>query len=358
MNCRICGSKTLHRLDIQSFLFPSISYDTNFHEYKNYVCNGCGVVSGQPEPAEESLRERYSTSYRQSPDALELDGKVIDTPIDMSFCVRSLKRVRNFHKIIENNKSRYHDILPTEDDTIIDFGAYSGMFLYGVSQLWKCNCIATDYNKGGIDFAKKVFGFMDSCVVKDIYTDTFSKKISYATMVHSLEHLRQPVQFLEHLRTNILDENGYLYIEVPNLYGIPLCEPLHFFTYTRESLTYLLQRSGFKVIEIFENGYPPTPQFKGYNDVQNLVCLACPIDGQATLHLPKVNFLEIRKDLRKNYLHHSRLSVVRQLKKSLREFLKFLYFFLFAVILEKFSPSLMMWAATLIRARKKSDSNH
>jgi hypothetical protein len=71
---------------------------------------------------------------------------------------------------------------------------------------------------------------------------------------------------LEHLRKNILKKTGVLYIEVPNLHGIPLCDPTHFFTFSRVSLEYLLNASGFEVLYLTTSGDPADETFFARSD--------------------------------------------------------------------------------------------
>lgn len=354
MYCRICDGTELVPLEVESFLFPNSSYSPEFHVYKNYLCCGCGVVSGQPEPEENRLIEHYNSEYRLSSDSIEIDGRVIDTPINMSISGRTLQRVKNFYAMLKANLKQYPQLQLDRNDVVVDFGAYQGLFLYGLSQLLDCRFVAADYNENGIEFARKVFGFTDSQVTKDIYTDTFGEKVSCATMIHSLEHLREPTKFLIHLRENILRPDGFMYVEVPNLYGTPLCEPTHFFTYSEKSLTYLMNRSGYEVLDIKTSGFPRTPEFTGHNDIQNVICLARPCREQTPLLLPEVNPEEIITNLRKHYYKHSVNSVKRQFKKALTEAAKFTYYFIFSIILEKISPKLMIRIASMLGRRKSN----
>jgi len=82
------------------------------------------------------------------------------------------------------------------------------MFLYGVSQLWNCHCIAIDHSRDDIKFTRSVFGLENSRITENIYADAFDTPVSFATMVHPLEHLREPVRFLEDLHNNILKQNA------------------------------------------------------------------------------------------------------------------------------------------------------
>ncbi len=349
MNCRICGGERLEPLNVEGFFFPAHSYAPDFHQYDNYICPECGVVSMQPEPDDEDLVAYYNSAYRQSRDACKIGETIIDAPVDMSITGRTLGRVRNFHDTIVRNGNAIPDLIPGPDDTIIDFGAYSGMFLHGIRQLWDCNCLATDYNEKGIEFAINVFGFNQSRVTMDIYNDTFGEKVFMATLIHSFEHLREPARFLGHLRENILQPGGFLYVEVPNLFGIALCDPTHFFTYTKESLIYLMHNNGFEVLDVFTSGFPVTQEFTGHNEIQNLICLARSCPGPIETGTPVVNTRDIRLQLRRCYTAHANRAIRRQFTTALREQLRFIYYLVFAGILEKISPRTAIRLARVLR---------
>ena len=351
MTCRICGCDGLEPLGVDAFLFPGTSSAPDFHQYENFICPGCGVVSGLPEPTDEALTEHYNSAYRISRDAVEIGGNLVDTPIDLTVGGRSLSRVRNFHDMVTNNQQNYPDIVPTKDNLVIDFGAYQGMFLHGVKELWNCHCLAYDYSKAGIAFAQTFLGFDRSRVAQDIYTDTFDKKARFATMIHALEHFREPVRFLQHLRDDILTENGYLYIEVPNLYGIALCEPVHFFTYTTESLQHLLNLSGFEVLDICTSGYPVVEEFTAHNNEQNIICMAKPANTATTAVITKPNLAVIRRQLRASYAKHSRATITKQFRKAVHEAVKFFYYLTFAGFLDSLSSSLSKWLAQRLGRR-------
>ncbi len=354
MNCRICGHAGLETLGVEAFLFPVRSYAPDFHVFENFICPGCGVVSGQPEPDDAALGAYYENAYRTSRDALTIGGKLIDTPIDLGVGGRSLARVRSFHDLVVRNTENIADVQPTENDLVIDFGAYQGLFLHGVRQLWGCRCLAYDHSEKGIAFARDYLGFAASRVTENIYQDTFGERARFATMIHSLEHLREPLRFLEHLKTDILRKDGYLYIEIPNLYGMALCDPTHFFTYSEQSLRHLLERGGFEVIDIAVQGFPVVPEFVAHNDEQNIVCLARPAktSGLKDSSIPVVDLNAIRRRLRASYGRHSNAAIGRQFRIALTQGAKFFYYLTFAGILERISPRLSARVLKFIGRRR------
>lgn len=339
MNCRICGHQGLVELGVEGLLFPARSYAPEFHQYENYICPGCAVVSAQPEPDDAALSAYYESAYRTSRDALNIGEKLVDTPIDLGVGGRSLARVRSFHDVVVGKTQEYPGVVPQQDDLVIDFGAYQGLFLHGVQQLWGCRCLAYDHSEKGITFARDYLGFEHSQVTDNIYQDSFAEPARFATMIHSLEHLRDPLAFLEHLKADILREDGFLYIEVPNLYGMALCDPTHFFTYSQQSLRHLLGRAGFEVIHMAVHGFPVVAEFVAHNNEQNIVCLARPASLKDT-PAPPVDVTAVRRDLRASYARHSNAAIGRQFRDALNSVAKFFYYLIFAGILERLSPKL------------------
>ena len=90
-------------------------------------------------------------------------------------------------------------------------------------------------------------------------------KYDIIAVCHVLEHIPQPVEFLENIKMLTNSKTGMLYIEVPNIYkpyfdGIKwkdYCYPGHLFYYSSSTLRQLLEQSGFKIIELTDDEFPP-----------------------------------------------------------------------------------------------------
>ena len=76
------------------------------------------------------------------------------------------------------------------------------------------------------------------------------------SMAHVLEHLPDPVEYLAHLRTTRLTPDGYLLIEVPNLYAHDCFETAHMVSYSANTLSQTLQKAGFTLSAIKIHGQP------------------------------------------------------------------------------------------------------
>lgn len=328
-NCDICGSSEGKKIDFSFFFFPTNSTFDTLHEFDNYICEGCGVVFSYPQMEEKKLVNYYNTSYRESSFALHIDEKLIDVPLKIPGSGVSLQRVKTFYETIMSNSMKIIGITPNESDVFIDYGAYQGMFLYGVSSIWNCECIAYDYNEKGIGFAKKLFGFTDSVVGKDICSDVFEKRAKYVSLIHSFEHLKKPSKFLKHVKRNIIEENGFLYIQVPNVYASHLSHPTHCYSYSVETLSKVLKLNGFEVLDVRTTGYPPSiHNYLAHNDDIDIICLCRSINSGKVVEIDKCDTLKIYKKLKTNYRRLSVFALINQFKIVVRQVSKFIYYFL------------------------------
>jgi hypothetical protein len=75
-------------------------------------------------------------------------------------------------------------------------------------------------------------------------------------MAHVLEHLPDPVGYLISLREQYLLPQGWLLIEVPNLYCHDSFEIAHLASYSMHTLCQTLLRSGFEIFKHQSHGRP------------------------------------------------------------------------------------------------------
>jgi len=297
-HCPICQSTNLKIFKSNNYFFPSYSKAPEFYIYQLLLCDDCTVIFMDIFPDEKKLANYYNTEYRASQFRIKLKEKNIEPPIMIPWSGISFMRFMNFYQTVEHHVSSLKIL---QNDNIIDYGGYQGMWGYAMNQTYGCYPIIYDFNEAGINFSKNAFGFARSMVAKDIYTDIFSCKAKLASLIHAFEHLLYPVKFLTHLKENILEKNGYLYIEVPNAYAFAHADPTHAFTYNTYSLERVLNVCGFEVLHIREDGFPKLEDGHD-NDRMNLICLA-----RATSEQPKTikqltqKPLNLQKEILWNY---------------------------------------------------------
>lgn len=351
--CKICGDAGTEPLGIDSFLFETISFLPDFHEFENYLCPTCGVAFIHPQIPPEKLAEFYESGYWQTlnDEGLIYNGQRIEAPLDFTNSRASLQRAKSFFLAVDRAAERIPEVVPKAGDLVIDYGAYQGLFLHALRARWGIEGLPFDYNRDGLRFAEHILGFEQARVTEEIYADRFEQPARFVTMVHLFEHLHDPMRLLTHIRENALAPDGFLYIEVPNLLGHPASDPFHFFTFSERSMRQVMARAGFEVVELFTNSWPPKPHYVGANDIQNLVCLARPKEG--LVPPPSLPPEQIRREIRKSYAQLSGQSVARLGRSALRDGARALYYFLFSVLLERLSPGLMMRIARALGFRRR-----
>jgi len=92
-----------------------------------------------------------------------------------------------------------------------------------------------------------------NCIVGSAEDFQIKEKFDIIWMSHVLEHLIKPLQFLQNVKRN-LRQDGIFFIEVPNCENASMLNTSislvpHTFHFSRNSLTNLAKKSGFKVVK-------------------------------------------------------------------------------------------------------------
>ena len=127
----------------------------------------------------------------------------------------------------------------------MDIGAGSGVFLQSISKKYKnSNLYAQDLNDISLGKLEKISGFrhLFVCDLTDI-----EQKFSIISMVHVLEHVYHPIEFLKIVRS-LLKDDGILVINVPDIAQNPLDLPVydHCTHFTKAALEVVLKQAGFR----------------------------------------------------------------------------------------------------------------
>ena len=291
--CNICDYKSLIQIDFNNVFLRTESNKKDIHEYRNFLCENCGVLNQYPQMTNEALSKFYNLDYRNNDYKIEIKGKKFDFPLQFEQTGVSFQRFFFFQKIIERAN------LKLNEKNILDYGSYQGAFLYACKKFYNSYTIGYDHNDNGLRFSKDYLNIDEIYKTKDINSDTFNKKIDMASLIHVFEHLKEPNKFLKHLHSNILSANGFLYIEVPNIETTHLADPTHCFTYSIKSLEFVLKKNNFEIVILEKNNL--------YNNQKNIInrkfqdnihCLAKRVDKVDFNNLPlqgKVIYKEVKK---------------------------------------------------------------
>lgn len=229
LKCYLCGSSKCNKIH------DKVRYDFPF---KPYRCDNCGLVFLFPyfTPTEE--RVFYECEYRKLYD---------DGPPEKSFkdnLPESRARVERFNYLFSKDKD------------VLEIGCSSGYFLFELQRLVK-SITGVELTAEYADYAKEK-GIPVVNAIDELEDDRFD----LIFMFHVLEHLNDPVYFLEEVR-NKLKTNGKLVIEVPNVEDVLVhtykvepyldfyWQPAHVFYFSKNTLSMALDKAGGYSYTIF-----------------------------------------------------------------------------------------------------------
>lgn len=204
-----------------------------------YQCAACGFIFQDPNESQAASPEFYEQTYRkvyqdnESPTPKDLDIQRQRAEHTISWLkARGIKHVRN----------------------TLDIGASAGVLLNQFRTNYGCSVTGVEPGKMYREFASTSGVKMVASI--DELKASSPDRFDLVSLMHVLEHLKDPVTSLCDIHESLMTPNGYLLIEVPNFYAHDSYELAHLACYTRHSLRQLLAQAGLKVIAMRTHGFP------------------------------------------------------------------------------------------------------
>jgi 2-polyprenyl-3-methyl-5-hydroxy-6-metoxy-1,4-benzoquinol methylase len=187
MSCALCRGND----------FKRISEKDSKNKGKLIVCfcNSCSMVSQNPIPTEHQVEQYYATEYRQ-------DYKQAFVP-KLKHIYRAGNLALNRLGFLTKNN--------VASGKLLDVGAGGGEFTYVSSQLG-FDSTGIEPNIGYSNYAKDQY----QANVKTGQLADVVGKFDVITMFHVMEHIPDPIKTFKKLY-DLLNEDGFLFIEVPNI---------------------------------------------------------------------------------------------------------------------------------------------
>lgn len=223
-NCYLCGSSKQTRLQLNEDLGLTGTY---------VICDNCTLVFHSPTKSQDEFaafyRNQYSTDYHES-----------------------MQMQDDFATQRVNFLSKYFS--PAQKGNILEIGCSIGSFLNVVYK--------QGYSITGVepsqDFVARAKSMYNLDIHNGVYEDLpFHKgKYQLICLFHALEHVVNPVEYLERMRMELRDD-GVLYIVVPTFAEHQLSivfKSIHPTVFTEATLERLLLSTGFKLTVIKTSG--------------------------------------------------------------------------------------------------------
>lgn len=235
--CRVCGGDMQPFLNLKSYNYSSANFDNIFPNIDILKCNTCQLIQtniADTQLNEATLYEYYSKSYRVEDEIIDLSAT--DTLL--------YKRGAGIANIIKKHLSRK---MTQSDNPLIVFekGAGYGFNLMMMKKEFPKAEIFTD------EMSEATFRYHSKIGI----INQTPEKADVVILSHVLEHFLNPLKELIKLN-EMLNENGLLYIEVPN--SMRLSEP-HICCFTPNSLyklysDFLTER--YELLDLRTTGFP------------------------------------------------------------------------------------------------------
>ena len=187
MSCTLCGGN--------DFKIISEKDSKSKGELIVCLCNTCSMVSQNPIPTEQEVEQYYATEYRQ-------DYKQVFEP-KLKHVYRAGNLALNRLGFLTKNN--------VTSGKLLDVGAGGGEFTY-VSSQSSFDSTGIEPNIGYSNYAKDQY----QANVKTGQLADIDDKFDVITMFHVMEHIPDPVKTFKKLY-DLLNEDGSLFIEVPNI---------------------------------------------------------------------------------------------------------------------------------------------
>lgn len=210
-------------------------------------------------------------------------------------CIALNAYIHPFYDYYEEARADVLPFVPVNIKSLLDIGCARGNF--GAAVKAKIGCRVTGVELNAYE-AQKARAKLDAVIEGDILTSDIDEKFDCITCLDVIEHVVDPVLFLQRVRM-LLNENGFLLLSIPNVGHWSIVEDLiagswdyipagilcvsHLRFFTRKTILGLLEDTGFRIESIEEQVSPLPEKFTGgfkmlqetgiEVDGKNLACL-------------------------------------------------------------------------------------
>jgi 2-polyprenyl-3-methyl-5-hydroxy-6-metoxy-1,4-benzoquinol methylase len=230
VNCNLCGGNN----DAEVY---------NDGQIRVVMCNDCSLVYLNPRPSQEEYKKYYNKDYQRKRHHFTEYSQIIEKIEKKNSYAKKETRAKDFLKYLNENSR------------VLEIGSGWGTMLKVIRDRFNCQVLGIEISELAAQVAKKYYSLdVRHQMFEEYLEENYGEKFNLILMVHVLEHFSDPNFILKRV-VEILSDDGYLYIAVPNLAAPD--EPLdgffrmeHCYYFTLLTLNNLLKKCGLKIIEI------------------------------------------------------------------------------------------------------------
>lgn len=229
-SCPLCRSDRSQSFDRRVFHGQAV---------QNRICRACGLVYQSPRLTDEERETFYAQEYR-----LLYGGSAEPTARDLTIQRARAEALLAFSRPFVQAISSH-----------LDIGCSVGILLQRFAEAYSCHSTGVEPGEAHRRYAQQQ-GIEVYASLEALMNKTSGKTFDFVSMAHVLEHLPLPVDYLECLRTSVLSPNGWLLLEVPNLYAHDCFEIAHLVSFSVHTLRETLYQAGYKIVRLQQHGHP------------------------------------------------------------------------------------------------------
>lgn len=335
MKCTLCNSKKNQIVFIRendaNYVIPlkKKSFKLKKDLYKIAKCQNCGLYFVENPPSKKFLNSLYDKKYFTTglyPHNDHIGGyqDYFKNYEDND----SRDGLRNLYKqrIQDIEKSILTYCGPTKklrerSKRLLDVGCAGGFLLDAAKNLgWET--YGVEISKPASEYAINKLNLNVQCC--NINDASFKKSfLDLITIFDVLEHSPDPVSLLNHAN-KILKNDAFIVIRIPNDFEsyrniffkkiFWLIPPLHLFFFTKKSITLLLEKTGFHVIDIRGDGwenelFKDLKKFLGFGKFKNKITIKI-----LALISSTIRFFHINNLLKKTRRHYAYIIYAKKVR--------------------------------------------
>jgi SAM-dependent methyltransferase len=136
----------------------------------------------------------------------------------------------------------------------LDIGSSAGSLMKAVKDAYRCASMGVEPGDAYREFSRQR-SLQTVAALGELGAERRAS-FDLISMSHMLEHIPDPVQYLEMLRRDWLTPDGFILVEVPNPFGHQSYELAHLLAFSPRTLKQTLQAAGFDVLALKAHGNP------------------------------------------------------------------------------------------------------
>jgi len=217
--------------------------------YKNdklcaVMCQDCSLVYLNPRLTAEEYKDYYNRLYQKDRHNI----------LDYKQAVERLERRDSYGRKIKHLD--YLQKFINKNDRVLEIGSGWGTLLKVLKDKIGCQVTGVEISELAARVGNEHYGLnIINKTFENFIESELQQKYNFIILHHVLEHFLDPAKVLEQIKSELLEDDGYLYLAVPNVASPDealdrFFRVVHCYYFSPLTIYKMLQSRGFKIIDI------------------------------------------------------------------------------------------------------------